>query len=95
MNRVPPYENARQLVSRADASQHQHDTPLLVDSKHAAAILSIGQRKLWELTNCQAIPSRKIGRSVRYCIAELKAWITAGCPTQPGSADRVRRGVSQ
>ena len=94
MNGVPPYENARQLLSRTGAA-HTHDNPLLVDSRRASVILSICQRKLWELTNCQAIPSRKIGRSVRYCVAELKAWIAAGCPTDPGSADRVRREVSQ
>lgn len=94
MNGVPPYENARQLLSRTDAL-HIHDSPLLVDSRRASVILSICQRKLWELTNCQAIPSRKIGRSVRYSVAELEAWIRLGCPTDSDAADRIRQEVSK
>lgn len=67
--------------------------PLLIGAKSAAAELAIGARTLWTYTNCNAIPSRKIGRAVRYCPDELRAWIAAGCPTAPGSADRVRKEV--
>lgn len=67
--------------------------PLLIDAKAACALLSMGERRLWVLTNCRAIPSRKIGRSVRYSPAELAAWIACGCPTEPGAADRVRKGA--
>jgi predicted DNA-binding transcriptional regulator AlpA len=67
--------------------------PLLIDAKAAQALLSIGERRLWVLTNCKAIPSRKIGKSVRYFPAELAAWVECGCPTEPGSAERVRREV--
>ncbi|MCH7791750.1 MAG: helix-turn-helix domain-containing protein [Planctomycetes bacterium] len=56
-------------------------------------MLGIGARTLWTLTNRGAIPSRKIGRSVRYCPAELRAWVAAGCPTEPGAAERVRKAV--
>ncbi len=69
-------------------------TPLLIDPKAARALLCLGERRLWCLTNCGAIPFYKIGRSVRYSPAELAAWIAAGCPTEPGSADRVRQGVN-
>lgn len=68
--------------------------PLLIDAKAASALLGIGTRRLWSLTNCNAIPSRKIGRSVRYSPRELNAWIEAGCPTEPGSADDIREAVS-
>lgn len=69
--------------------------PLLVDSRAACALLSMGERRLWQLTNCNAIPHRKIGRSVRYSPAELEAWIAGGCPTEPGAAARVRKGVAR
>jgi predicted DNA-binding transcriptional regulator AlpA len=69
------------------------DGPLLIDAKAARAMLSIGERRLWLLTNCNAIPSRRIGRSVRYAPTELRAWIAAGCPTEPGSAERILREV--
>lgn len=56
--------------------------PILVDAKRAAAMLSIGTRKLWELTNCGAIDSVKIGRAVRYRVSDLESWVAAGCPTK-------------
>lgn len=85
---------ARQLAGdaggTADTSQ---DTSLLIDAKAAARLLNIGARTLWSLTNREAIPSCRIGRSVRYSPNELRAWIAAGCPTVPGSAERVREAV--
>lgn len=67
--------------------------PLLIDAKAACSLLSMGERRLWSLTNCQAIPSRKIGRSVRYAPSELRAWIEAGCPTEAGSAGRIQKAA--
>lgn len=67
--------------------------PLLVDSKTARVLLGLGERRLWELTNCNAIPHRRVGRLVRFAPAELRQWVAAGCPTEPGSAERVRRSV--
>jgi predicted DNA-binding transcriptional regulator AlpA len=66
---------------------------LLIDAKVARKVLCLGQRRLWELTNCKAIPSRKIGKSVRYSPAELVAWVECGCPTDAGAGDRVRKAV--
>jgi predicted DNA-binding transcriptional regulator AlpA len=64
----------------------------LVKAAEAAEFLSISSRKLWELTNRNAIPCRRIDRSVRYSLAELGSWIEAGCPTDAGAGDRVREG---
>ena len=68
--------------------------PLLIDAKAACALLSMGERRLWVLSNCRAIPSFKIGKSRRYCPNELRAWIRAGCPTDGGAGDRVRKTVA-
>lgn len=68
---------------------------LLIDAKAAASRLAMSPRTLWSLTKCNAIPSRRIGRSVRYCPDELRAWVAAECPTEPGAAARVREGVVQ
>ncbi len=67
--------------------------PLLIDAKAAAALLCMGERHLWMLSNCRAIPSFKIGKSRRYCPDELRAWILAGCPTEDGAGDRVRKAA--
>lgn len=66
--------------------------PLLIDAPAAAAQLCMGQRRFWALTNCRAIPSLRVGRSVRYSPAELAVWVACGCPTETGAADRVRKG---
>lgn len=65
--------------------------PLLIDAKTARVLLCIGERRLWVLSNCRAIPSFKIGKSRRYSPDELRAWIRAGCPTEVGSGDRIRK----
>ncbi len=67
--------------------------PLLIDAIAARAMLCMSARRLWTLSNCQAVPSYRVGRSVRYAPTELAAWVACGCPTEPGSAARVRRAV--
>jgi excisionase family DNA binding protein len=47
----------------------------LLTANEAAETLRISQRKLWSLTNCGEIPCVRIGRSVRYDLADLQRWI--------------------
>ncbi len=71
-----PTESARTPASNTgDGSNSHKHTALLIDAKAAAAMLALGVRTLWTYTNCRAIPSRKIGRAVRYCPDEVRAWI--------------------
>ena len=50
-------------------------SPILIDCHGAARLLSISERKLWDLTKAGEIPSLKIGKkSVRYRVADLEAW---------------------
>ncbi len=87
-------QTARTLAgSTGGKNEPDHTTPLLVDARTACAMLAIGERRLWVLSNCGAIPSHKIGKSRRYAPDELRAWIAAGCPTEPGAGDRVRKAV--
>ena len=69
--------------------------PLLIGNRDAACMLGIGARTLWSITKCKAIPSRKIGSRVLYSPDELRAWISLGCPTEPGAADRVTKAMRQ
>ncbi len=64
--------------------------PMLIDARAACAMLAIGEKRLWTLTNARAIPHRRIGRSVRYSPVELARWIDAGCPTTPGAGEELR-----
>jgi hypothetical protein len=67
-------------------------SPFLIDAKAACTLLCMGERRLWVLSNCRAIPSFKIGKSRRYCPDELRAWVRSGCPTRPGAGDQIRKG---
>ena len=47
----------------------------LLSAKETTTLLAIGSRKLWELTNCGAIPHVRIGRAIRYDPDDLEAWV--------------------
>ena len=74
----PPEEAPREI--------HAHVQPLLLRPLEAAAALTIGKRKLWELTNCGEIPHVRIGRMVRYHQDDLEEWV------QQKRRDRQKRG---
>jgi hypothetical protein len=73
----------------------QAPSALLIDAPDACKLLCLGERRLWSLSNCRAIPSYKIGKSRRYCPNQLRAWVKAGCPTQAGAGDRIRKELLQ
>jgi excisionase family DNA binding protein len=63
-------------------------TPLLVDVREAARLLSCSDRTLWSLTAPRGpIPCLRLGRAVRYAIADLEAFIrdSRESQTQPPS----------
>lgn len=68
---------------------------LLIDSKQLQTLTGLGQRKVWELTNCNAVPHKRIGRLVKYDPVEIRAWIAAGCPCDPGAAIRIRKEMKK
>jgi predicted DNA-binding transcriptional regulator AlpA len=46
--------------------------PLLVDARTAAAMLTISERTLWQLTHDGELPSVRINRAVRYDPRDLR-----------------------
>lgn len=58
-------------------SELQHGSPprLLVSEREAASMLSICPRSLWTLRTAGEIPHVRVGRSVRYAVADLERWI--------------------
>ena len=55
--------------------ESQNDTPLLITSEEAARLLTISERKLWELTNARKVPCIRFGRAVRYDPRDLREWL--------------------
>lgn len=92
----PPDKSARMLAgSTGGNTETSQDMPLLIDAKAASSALAISERKLGSLTACNAIPSMKLGALRRYSPDELRAWVAAGCPTGPGSAEGVRAAMGE
>jgi excisionase family DNA binding protein len=50
---------------------------LLWTCREAAAALNLSERTLWSLTKAGGLPCVRIGRSVRYDPADIRAWIEA------------------
>lgn len=56
-------------------------TPLMVDTKKAAAMLGISPRMFSSMNSTGRVPRPvRLGRRVLWRVSELKAWVDAGCP---------------
>lgn len=64
-------------MGRCPLASHEERAPSrsLLTPKQACVLLTIGARKLWELTNRGEIPHLRIGRSLRYVPEDLEEWI--------------------
>jgi excisionase family DNA binding protein len=51
--------------------------PVLMMARDAAAALSVCQKTLWALTRDGKLPVVRIGRAVRYDVADLRRFIEA------------------
>jgi len=60
-----------------DEQARQDGGPWLLPPAEAARLLSISARTLWSLTASREVPHLRIGRAVRYPVADLLAWIEA------------------
>jgi excisionase family DNA binding protein len=47
----------------------------LLNMQQVSELLSIGKRKVWELTNCHDLTSVRIGRALRYRAQDVQAFI--------------------
>lgn len=89
-----PTKKPPTLASGAGAKANTgNSTRLLVSVPETCALLGLGARTVWSLTTRNALPHRRVGRRVLFSPVELEAWIGAGCPTEPGAAERVRKAM--
>lgn len=65
---------------------------LLLTKPQAARALGMGERKLWELTNNGVIDSIKMGRSVRYDVRDLIAYVD-GLKAEAGDGPITRASM--
>lgn len=74
--------------------QADRSSKLLVTSREAARLLSICERSLWSLSQSGALKAVRIGRSVRYAVADIEDYIERSRQSvQPQSAaSRAKKG---
>lgn len=71
---------------------------LLIDTKVTAKLLNVSPRTLYRMDQLQAVPPPvRLGKNIiRWRLAEILAWIDAGCPrrrnwTYPGDSKTTKR----
>lgn len=72
------YLESRGDLDRSGFPAREEEFPqdrLLLRPREAANLITLSERKLWELTNTGKIRSVRIGRAVRYDPADLREWI--------------------
>jgi excisionase family DNA binding protein len=64
--------------------QHTVETDrLALNAEEVAKLLGISSRHLWALNSSGRLPRPiRLGRSVRWRIEELRAWLAAGAPVR-------------
>jgi excisionase family DNA binding protein len=65
---------------------------LLLTPAEAARALGISTRSLWQLTRDRAISAVRIGRSVRYAVADLESYVEQLRQEQAAQRDGRPRG---
>jgi len=73
------------------ASTHNHTAvlqPLLVTPVQAAAMLGVGRTTLYYLTRDGEITAIRIGRSTRYSVTELQAYVNDRVASAPVRSPR-------
>jgi excisionase family DNA binding protein len=76
--------------AEANRAAGAHAEPLLVTADEAARLLAVSPRTLWSLTDAGEILPVRIGRSVRYSVGELQAFVRRRLDAQRGELPRQK-----
>lgn len=60
-----------------DGNSQPADEQIAYDVRHAAQVLDLSERQVWQLVASKQIPSVKLGRSRRISRADLVAYVEA------------------
>lgn len=59
--------------------------PMLLTARQAARSLNLSERTLYSITKRGDLPAVRVGRTVRYDPADLRAWIASAKNSPKGS----------
>lgn len=75
MDKPPTTRNGRSAAEHAGEPIPPHQK-LALSASEAAEVLSIGKRKLWLLTNQNAVPHVRLDGRIVYPRHELQRWLS-------------------
>lgn len=68
-------------TGRKPTTDEPDNRPRLITADELAAILRMSKRSVWRLVGTGEIPEPlHVGGSTRWNLAEIEAWLDAGCP---------------
>jgi len=86
MSTTPHPNEPERLALTAEEVAKPHAVelePLVVSDDGVAKLLSISTRHVWSLNSSGRLPRPlRFGRTVRWYVEELRAWIAAGAPSR-------------
>jgi predicted DNA-binding transcriptional regulator AlpA len=66
-----------------EVSEKPRQSPLLIDAKALAELLGRSERSIWRDDSAGRLPSPvALGGAKRWRVAEIHAWVEAGCPNR-------------
>jgi predicted DNA-binding transcriptional regulator AlpA len=70
-----------ETIDDTNAEARIPNAPLLIPDTGVAELLGISVRSVWRLHSAHRIPQPiRLAGSVRWRVAEIQAWVDAGCP---------------
>lgn len=71
------------MKNRANSSEAKQSTPLALSAAELAGKLGVSLRHVRRMDSAQLLPKPiRLGRSVRWPVHELNAWMQAGAPNR-------------
>lgn len=68
-------------------------TSALYCSSDLARLLGLSERTVWRLDSAGNLPQPiRLGRSVRWRVVEIQAWLEQGCPSRQVWNSTIRKG---
>jgi excisionase family DNA binding protein len=64
------------MTVKAAAAEREDGEARLWTVREAATYLCISQRHLWTITDSGELPCIRLGRSVRYAVDDIEAYVT-------------------
>ena len=79
----------KNTMNSTQDSSFEPGQPLLISVDELSRKMSISTRSIWRRLSCgELIKPVRLGKIVRWRLAEVESWIAAGCPRPDGDSSK-------